>query len=208
MNPSCRRVCQWLASVALAASAIGCSAGPPPVDDGPYVRETMAWRQSKDDMLRTDTASPIPAADRASFKGLPYFDVDPSYRSPATLTEDRSNPPQFIELQTSSTEMQREEKIGTLSFSVHGQTYTLTAFAEEGNLERLFVPFNDQTNGHETYGGGRYLNLDRTSTGLYDLDFNRAYHPYCVYNHTYVCPRPPRENTLPIAIRAGEKLPG
>jgi uncharacterized protein (DUF1684 family) len=51
------------------------------------------------------------------------------------------------------------------------------------------------------------MNLDRTATGLYDLDFNTAYHPYCVYNHDYVCPIPPPENRLPVAIRAGERLP-
>jgi uncharacterized protein (DUF1684 family) len=68
------------------------------------------------------------------------------------------------------------------------------------------VPFGDLTNGEETYKGGRYLELDRTPTGLYDLDFNRAYHPYCVYDISYVCPVPPRENRLTVAIKAGERL--
>ena len=62
------------------------------------------------------------------------------------------------------------------------------------------------TNGTETYVGGRYLDLDRTATGLYDLDFNRAYHPYCVYNPQYDCPYPPRENRLTTPIRSGERL--
>jgi uncharacterized protein (DUF1684 family) len=80
-------------------------------------------------------------------------------------------------------------------------------FAEQNaGIDRLFLPFGDATSGTETYGGGRYLELDRTPTGLYDLDFNRAYHPYCVYNVTYDCPVPPRENYLTIAIRAGERL--
>jgi hypothetical protein len=42
---------------------------------------------------------------------------------------------------------------------------------------------------------------------MYDLDFNRAYHPYCVYNVSYVCPVPPTENRLSVAIQAGERLP-
>jgi uncharacterized protein (DUF1684 family) len=75
-------------------------------------------------------------------------------------------------------------------------------------MKRLFVPFGDLTNNVETYGGGRYLDLDRTPTGLYDLDYNRAYHPYCVYNTTYECPVPPRENRLAVAIPAGERLAG
>ena len=44
----------------------------------------------------------------------------------------------------------------------------------------------------ETYPGGRYLELDRTATGIYDIDFNRAFHPFCFYNPTYDCPYPPR----------------
>ena len=44
------------------------------------------------------------------------------------------------------------------------------------------MPFGDLTNGTETYQGGRYLDLDRTASGVYDLDFNRAYHPFCVFN--------------------------
>jgi uncharacterized protein (DUF1684 family) len=66
--------------------------------------------------------------------------------------------------------------------------------------------FTDLTSGAETYGGGRYIDLVRNVSGLYELDFNRAYNPYCYYNESYECPLPPRENRLPIAIRAGERL--
>jgi uncharacterized protein (DUF1684 family) len=83
----------------------------------------------------------------------------------------------------------------------------ITGLARESVMARLFVPFGDLTSTvDETYKGGRYLDLDRTPTGLYDLDFNRAYHPYCVYSSDYDCPVPPRENRLAVAIRAGEKL--
>ncbi len=101
-------------------------------------------------------------------------------------------------------------KVGTLGFTLGQTSYKLTAFADmdDPTMKRLFVPFGDLTNNVETYGGGRYLDLDRTPTGLYDLDFNRAYHPYCVYNSTYDCPVPPRENRLAVAIPAGERLGG
>jgi uncharacterized protein (DUF1684 family) len=59
----------------------------------------------------------------------------------------------------------------------------------------------------ETYAAGRYLDLHVTPTGIYDLDFNRAYHPYCYYDEMYECPFPPPENRLPVPILAGEKLP-
>ena len=68
------------------------------------------------------------------------------------------------------------------------------------------MPFGDLTNGAETYPGGRYLELERTATGIYDLDFNRAFHPFCYYNPVYDCPYPPRENRLAVPVRAGEKM--
>ena len=100
------------------------------------------------------------------------------------------------------------QRIGTLDFTLKGEPLKLTAFVEaaDRDLRRLFVPFGDRTNGTETYPAGRYLDLDRTATGVYDLDFNRAYHPFCLFNPTYDCPIPPRENRLAMPIRAGEKL--
>ena len=94
-----------------------------------------------------------------------------------------TQPPQFIELQTSGPEQRRQvQKVGSLAFTIGGETHKLIAFADEGSLTRLFVPFYDLTNGSQTYRGGRYLEIDRTATGIYDLDFNHASNPYCVYN--------------------------
>ncbi len=153
--------------------------------------------------------TPLTADARATFTALPYFDVDPAYRVPAILTQDPASTGLVIELPTSAEEMRRMRRVGTLKFTLRGTPLQLTAFAEENDraVNELFVPFGDLTSGSETYGGGRYLELPRTGTGLYDLDFNRAYHPYCVYNIAYVCPVPPRENRLDVAIRAGERLP-
>jgi hypothetical protein len=179
------------------------------VDDRPYEQQVIAWRQQKDAAFRApdNKDSPIPAANRTTFPGLVYFAIDPNYRVPAALTPEAANPPIIIELQTSTDERDKYQKVGTLAFSLSGASYKLTALAPQADsLDRLFVPFGDLTNGNETYKGGRFLELDRTSTGLYDLDFNRAYHPYCVFNPSYSCPVPPRENRLAVAIRAGERL--
>jgi uncharacterized protein (DUF1684 family) len=81
----------------------------------------------------------------------------------------------------------------------------LTAFLEEG-AQDLFVPFSDLTSGTETYQAGRYMNLEPTGSGVYIVDFNTAYHPYCYYNASYECPLPPAENRLQVPIRAGERL--
>jgi uncharacterized protein (DUF1684 family) len=199
-----------LLALGLVGTAVGCTSGPaPPVDARPYEERIASDRARKDQEFKAadNTFSPIPAGKRASFAGLPYYPVRPEYRVPASLTTIRSNPPIVIELPNTAHQLERKVKVGTLSFTLAGQPYTLSAFAESaGAINRLWVPFRDLTSGLETYGGGRYLDLDITATGLYDLDFNRAYHPYCVYDPSWVCPYPPAENRLPVAVRAGERL--
>ena len=172
----------------------------------PYPEEIAARRAAIDEFMRESPQSPIPAARRSQFPALSYFSIEPDYRVPAELAVARGS--EVIEIPTSTGQRRRMRRIGTLNFMLRGQPLTLTAFAEaeSGNMDRLFVPFGDLTNGTETYPGGRYLDLDRTATGVYDLDFNRAYHPYCVFNSEYDCPFPPRENRLRVPIRAGEKL--
>ena len=78
--------------------------------------------------------------------------------------------------------------------------------SSEKYKDYLFIPFTDKTSGIETYGGGRYIDLvlsdivNKTCT----IDFNKAYNPYCAYTAGYNCPIPPKENDLPVAIKAGE----
>jgi hypothetical protein len=189
------------AAAALAVLAGGCTPSTPNHAD-----EIAAWRAEKDAFMRGSTESPVPAGKRASFPPLPYYPIDEQYRVPAALKVIDSE--QIIELSVSTGETRRMRRIGTLAFTLKGQPLTLTAFAdlEDTELRRLFVPFGDLTSGTETYQGGRYLDLDRTASGVYDLDFNRAYHPFCVFDSRYECPIPPRENRLPVPIRAGEKF--
>jgi uncharacterized protein (DUF1684 family) len=191
--------------IAFAVLAIlGISACSPP--ERPYAEEIGAWRADKDRFMRESPESPVPAGSRATFPALPYFPINEEYRVPAELDVIASD--QILEMSTSTGQRRKMRRIGTLRFTLKGQPLTLTAFVEAGeaDMRRLFVPFADLTNGSETYQGGRYLDLDRTATGLYDLDFNRAYHPFCVFNSGYDCPVPPRENRLTLPIRAGERL--
>ena len=183
--------------------AIGCAEKPKTYQD-----EISAFRAEKDAAFKSGSESPIPEAQRAAFTGLRYFDVDPRFRVPAALTQSEMSS-QIIEMDTTAGNRDRFRVIGKLEFTLEGTKYSLTAFVAEKatDARRLFVPFGDTTNRKDTYGGGRYLDLFRSSTGLYDLDFNRAYHPFCVYDVRYECPLPPRENRLPIEIRAGEMMP-
>jgi uncharacterized protein (DUF1684 family) len=171
----------------------------------PYPDEIGEWRAEKDAFMRS-AQSPLPPGSRATFPPLPYYAIDERYRVPASLTVIRGE--DIMEMSTSTGTRRAMRRIGTLAFTLDGQPMTLTAFAEASDttLQRLFVPFGDPTNQAETYRAGRYLDLDRTATGLYDLDFNRAYHPFCLFNTSYECPIPPRENHLRVAVRAGERL--
>ena len=103
---------------------------------------------------------------------------------------------------TSTGKLRDMRKVGTLEFTLNGQLLSLGAYTET-DLRTLFVPFRDLTSDGETYGSGRYLDLKRTGTGFYELDFNLAYNPYCYYNKDFDCPYPPRESRLQIPIRAG-----
>jgi uncharacterized protein (DUF1684 family) len=182
-----------LAAITLAAAA--CSSGPPPpVTERSYEEQVRAARAKKDEAFRAadNPYSPVPRAARASFPGIAYFPIDARYRVPASLIELPANPPVVIDVPNSAHELERKVKVGSLSFMLNGSTYTLSAFAEDANnVQRLWVPFRDRTSGITTYGGGRFLDLDRTATGLYDLDFNAAYHPSCVYDSSWICPYPP-----------------
>jgi hypothetical protein len=101
------------------------------------------------------------------------------------------------------------QRVGVLEFTLDGQPMSLGAFVDEGTtrINELFVPFADLTTGKETYPAGRYLNLQPMATGIYTIDFNKAYNPYCAYNEKYDCPYPPPSNRLKVEIRAGEKAP-
>jgi uncharacterized protein len=195
-------------SACLAAGAmaltIACGGGPKR-SDLPYAEQIAIDRAEKDEAFAKSSDSPIPENKRAQYLPLAYFAIDEGYRTAAILTPYQGEP--TIEMPTSTGKRRDMRRAGQLKFTVKGQPMTLTAFVEatDQRMDRLFVPFSDKTNGAETYPGGRYLDLNRTATGLYDLDFNRAYHPYCYFNDTYDCPYPPAENRLAIPIRAGER---
>ena len=175
----------------------------PPV---PYPDQIAAWQAEKDRFMRESAESPIPAERRGAFPALPYFPVDPEYRVPASLQ--LAPPGAAVEMPTSTGQRRQMRHVGTLAFSLKGQPLSLGAFVEatDNSNRRLFVPFGDLTNGVETYPGGRYLDLERTASGVYELDFNRAYHPFCLFNPSYDCPYPPPQSRLKVPIRAGERL--
>jgi uncharacterized protein len=190
--------------LAITCGSFACGGKSP--QDQPYSEQISADRGAKNAQFASASDSPVKADKRGQFLPLAYYAPDEGYRVPAMLAPFEGE--EAIEMPTSTGKRREMRRAGQLRFSVKGQTLTLTAFVEatDRQMARLFVPFSDQTNGAETYTAGRYLDLTRTATGLYDLDFNRAYHPYCYFNDEYDCPFPPAENRLGIPIRAGERM--
>jgi uncharacterized protein len=194
-------------ALVLAVTLAGCSSGPSAPDDAGYVSELMTARAEKDRFFREDPETPVPEDKKKTLLPLPYFPVDMSYTVPAALRVADQRP--VFEMPTSTGTLRKYQQVGAIEFVLQGQPMTLGAFVEDGQaLTQLFVPFADLTTGTETYPAGRYLDLHPTASGLYTLDFNKAYNPYCAYNSKYECPFPPPSNRLKVPIRAGEKAPG
>ena len=163
-------------------------------------------RLAKDEFFKASAESPIPAQDKSGFRGLSYYPIDPNLRF--ILKLHRFPIPKQIRIGTNTGEIRSALLYGYFDFQMGAKACRLQVYRTEDALEQgpsLFIPFRDETTGRETYGSGRYLDLAENTTGTYDLDFNRAYNPYCAYNSTYSCPLPPAENTLAVPIRAGEK---
>jgi uncharacterized protein len=195
------RVLFLIGAVALAAA---CSSRPP--GESNYLQEVASARGAKDASFRA-SGSPVPVEAHGKFLPLAYFPVDPSYAVPAAFREFPPAARQRVDIQTSTHEVRQMERVGVLEFTLQGQRLSLEALVEAGESgDRLFVPFTDLTAGTETYRAGRYLDIARSATGVYVVDFNLAYNPYCYYNPTYDCPYPPKENRLAVAIKAGEKI--
>jgi uncharacterized protein (DUF1684 family) len=195
----------FLCSLLLAAAA--CTSGPPPPDESASLQLVESWRATREQYMREDPDSPIPEEKKGALLPLRYYPADLSYIVPAELELSANRP--VLEMPTSTGTLRRMERVGILEFTLQGQQMTLAAFVEEGQpLESLFVPFADTTTGSETYSAGRYLDITPTPTGLYEVNFNKAYNPSCAYNDRYECPFPPASNRLTVAVRAGEKAPG
>jgi uncharacterized protein (DUF1684 family) len=167
-------------------------------------RGLLRFREAKDEFMRQSNDSPFSHGGQDGFQGLKYFEPDPAYRFVTKLV--RFPTETSLMMTTTKGTRQLFNTVGRFDLVVDGQPVHLRAYqSAEGEEPSLFVPFRDTTSGNETYGSGRYLDMKVQHDDVYLLDFNYAYDPYCAYNDGYVCPLPPTENWLEVAIRAGEK---
>ncbi|GAB4418620.1 MAG: DUF1684 domain-containing protein [Bacteroidia bacterium] len=167
-----------------------------------YAARVAQTREQKDLSFKNDPDSPLPREQKAAFRGLRYFQPDESYRVEATYRPfERQD---TLRLMTNTGEIRPMLRAGMLAFTLQGRPCEVLVFRylEPERSNTFFIPFKDLTSGVSTYAGGRYLDI--AAREPFFLDFNEAYNPYCVYNDSYTCPFPPRENLLPLEIRAGE----
>jgi uncharacterized protein (DUF1684 family) len=164
-------------------------------------------REMKDRLFAEHWQSPIPVKERTRFKGLDYFPLDPAYRFELDLHEHEER--RAVRMAYTKGQEQDFLRWGEFRFKVGDKKQAIQAYKSDPAEESLFILFRDATSGKETYGAGRYLDLepdkDRTVEGNWILDLNKAYNPWCVYSEDYTCPFVPPENWLEVPICAGEK---
>ncbi|WP_242135379.1 DUF1684 domain-containing protein [Aestuariivivens marinum] len=156
------------------------------------------------------STSPLKEEDRKSFTGLDFFKFDSIYVVTAQFIRTPNENP--FKMKTTTDRLPVYVKYGELLFSLKGEDFKLNIYQNQGLIEQegyedyLFLPFLDETNGLESYGGGRYIDARIPKDDTMVIDFNQAYNPYCAYNDTYSCPIVPRDNYLRIRIEAGVKV--
>lgn len=167
------------------------------------------YQREQNAKFKDASTSPLKDKDRKNFEGLDFFVIDSVYVVEAQFT--RTPDEQPFKMKTTTDRLPIYIKYGELSFNLKGENFKLNIYQnhglieEEGYEDYLFLPFLDETNGIESYGGGRYLDARIPEGNSMIIDFNKAYNPYCAYNDKFSCPIVPRENYLKTRIEAGVK---
>ena len=174
-----------------------------------YDENVTDYQKQVNDYFKDASVTPLKAKDLKNFHGLDFFNFDSTYVVKAKIQKTPNEIP--FKLKTTTDGFVDFRKFGNLIFSIKNSSFKLSVYENleytdlEGYENYLFLPFLDKTNGYETYGGGRYLDLFLENENEIVIDFNRAYNPKCVYDENYSCPIVPRENFLKIRIEAGVK---
>ncbi|HET9111265.1 MAG TPA: DUF1684 domain-containing protein [Ktedonobacterales bacterium] len=196
--------------------------------EGVNEEETLRrFRVGKDALFARHPQSALPVEERERFDGLRYYPYAPELRVEAILTPLKPEPADTEgepepQIEASGPHTMRFRPAARASFTLGQTPTTLTLYWIDVYGGGLFLAFRDATCPAESYGGGRYLfdsvkgsepiALDGPGEGAMGysggrilLDFNYAYNPSCAYDPRWVCPLAPRENHLPMPIRAGER---
>lgn len=160
------------------------------------------YRKERNDFLNNSSSSPL----KGSEYKLSYYDPNVNFKVIAVVSQNED--PDTIKLATSTGNVEQFLNFAYLDFKLGRSKYSLPVYKylEGINQGDLFFCFLDQTNNTSTYPGGRYIDIEFENAKRIELDFNKSYNPYCVYNEEYSCPIPTRRNYIDMEILAGEKL--
>jgi uncharacterized protein (DUF1684 family) len=153
--------------------------------------------------------SPLTTEDFKVFKSLDFYPISSKYAVIAKFV--KANNQAVFKMKTTGTRTPEYVKYGELIFTLDGKEFHLNLYQnielskQKGFEDYLFLPFSDLSCGKETYIGGRYIDMKFPKSDQVLIDFNKAYNPYCAYNHKYSCPIVPLDNDLNIEILAGVK---
>ena len=167
------------------------------------------YQRQVNNYFKDASVSPLKPKDLKNFQGLDFFEFDSIYVVKAKIEETKESLP--FKMETTTDIPADVRKYADLFFQITDKQFELSVFENleyegvEGYENYLFLPFLDETNENETYGGGRYLDLFLNGTDSIIIDFNKAYNPKCVYDENFSCPIVPRKNFLNIRIEAGVK---
>ncbi len=172
------------------------------------ISEIQKFQKTLNAEYQNPKESPLRGEDFDNFNAHPFFPINLKYRVKANLIKTK-NPIPF-EIPTSSGKTRTYREYGKAEFVIDGEKYSLTLYQNLTLIQKseyknhLFLPFRDATNGNQTYGGGKYMDLEIPKSNEIILDFNQSYQPFCAYNaYDYSCPIVPEENKIPVEIRAG-----
>jgi uncharacterized protein (DUF1684 family) len=189
-----------------------------PADSMAIVEENLAYRTSRDEYLREDPSSPFNRDTTAMFSPTRWYPVNPGFRGRSVLH--RFDNPLTIDVAGTGGEVRRQLRYGYFEFPVPDSAgrplaVRLNVYRQAGPqadprfANFLSLWFTDETTGTETYGVGRYVDVEREHPDpnhVYTIDLNKAYNPFCAYSGLYSCAIPTEEDHVPVPIRAGEMM--
>ena len=177
-----------------------------------FAQTNQTSKQFQDDLnfeYADKTKSPLTEADFEVFKSLDFFEIDTKFIVQAKFKKSKKE--KVFEMKTTTNRLPKYIKYGEIEFEINNKIYKLNVYQNLDLIKNqtyqdyLFLPFLDLTNGNQSYVGGRYIDLKIPNNNTIEIDFNKAYNPYCAYSDRYSCPIVPVVNNLQIAILAGVK---
>jgi uncharacterized protein (DUF1684 family) len=171
-------------------------------DDGEQVVVELAMRAEKYAIRTRDDASPV----LTEFRGVPTYEYNPDW-----VIEGRFEPyPEPIDVPIGTANplvdgMHRS--VGEIVFRVPGLPHEVRLHAEAEKLGALNVTFHDETNGNTTDEWRKVFVPRPRPDGTVIIDFNRSINYPSAFTPYGTCPMPVRDNSIDVAVEAGEKLP-